>query len=120
MAAPKVAGTCFIKVDSSQLEVSGGVECPLNETVKETKMGSNGPAGYSEVAQLPYVKVTAFVKPDFDIDKIVNGKDITVTAELANGKVYVLSQAYVVGEPALKNDDGTVDLEFNGMKGIWQ
>lgn len=120
MGAPRIAGTCFIKANSTQLEVSGGVECPINKTVRETKMGATGPAGYSEMAQQPYVKVTAFVKPDFDIDLVANSVDLTVTAELANGKVYVLSSAYLVGEAAAKNDDGTVDLEFNGLKGIWQ
>lgn len=116
----RIAGTVFIKVGSSQLEVKGGVEIPLGTVNRETQMGANAPAGYTETAQKPYVKVTSFVKPDFDIDSIINSDDLTVTAELANGKVYVLSQAYTVDEATFKNDDGTVDLEFNGMAGKFQ
>lgn len=119
-SAPRIAGICFVKADSSQFEVSGAVECPLNSVVRETKMGASGVAGFSEMAQKPYIKLTAFVKPDFDIDKVTKSTDLTVTAELANGKVYVLSSAYLVDEATAKNDDGTVDLEFNGIKGIWQ
>ena len=45
---------------------------------------------------------------------------MTITAELANGKVYTLSGAWLEGETSAKGDDGTVDLEFAGLKGIWQ
>lgn len=120
MATPKIAGTVFIKLDGEQLEVSGGVECPISSVMRETKMGPNGPGGYSEMAQLPYIKVSAFLRPEFPREKVTESVDMTITAELANGKVYVLSNAYHVGESAAKNDDGTVDLEFNGATGIWQ
>ncbi|QZP28750.1 phage tail tube protein [Pseudomonas mosselii] len=39
----KVAGTCFVKVDGDQLVITGGVECPLSDTKRETIM----PALYS-------------------------------------------------------------------------
>lgn len=116
----RVAGTCYIKVDGEQLEVSGGVECPLMEVSRETVMGTNGPAGYKETAQRPFVKVTAVFVRDFPMDKVTKGTDMTVTAELANGKVYTLSGAYLVGEPTAKGDDGLTELEFDGKKGQWQ
>ncbi|MNP85429.1 Phage tail tube protein [compost metagenome] len=46
--------------------------------------------------------------------------DSTVTAEFGNGDVYVLSGGYVVGEPSAKGDEGTIDFEWNGIKGVWQ
>jgi hypothetical protein len=45
---------------------------------------------------------------------------MVVTVEFKNGRVYVLSGAYVVGEPAATGDDGKASLEFNGVKGRWQ
>lgn len=116
----RIAGVCYIKVDGEQLEVKGSIETPLSENVKETQMGANGPAGYSEVAQRPYIKGTFFFLDNFPIEKLSTGTDMTITAELANGKTYVLSQAWKEGESAVSNDDGTVELEFSGMKGIWQ
>lgn len=118
--APRIAGICFIKLDGDQLEVSGGVEVPINDTVRETKAGPNGPAGFSEVAVIPSVKVSAFLTPDFPREKVAQSTDMTITAELANGKTYVLSGAFLVGDASAKQDDGTVDLEFNGLKGMWQ
>jgi len=120
MAGPRLAGTCYIKMDGDQLEVKGGIECPITDNVKETLMGANGPAGYSEMAQRPYIKGTFFFNPNFPISSLSSANDLTVTAELSNGKTYVLSEAWVEGEVPAKNDDGTVDLEFSGMKGQWQ
>lgn len=118
--AKRVAGTCYIKVDGEQLEVSGGVECPLAEVKRETVMGVNGAAGYKETAQEPYVKVTAVLVKDFPLTTLQTNTEMTVTAEFPTGRVYTLSGAFLKGEPAAKADDGTTDLEFGGNRGQWQ
>lgn len=116
----KVAGTCYFKVDGEQLEVSGGVEVPLLDVKRETVMGSNGPAGYKETALRPYIKLKAVVNAEFPLAMLQSATEMTATAELANGMVYTLSGAFVEGEPAINNDDGTIDIEFGGKKGIFQ
>lgn len=116
----RVAGICYIKVDGEQLEVSGGVEVPLSDTMRESVMGVAGSAGYKETAQRPFVKVSAIFVAGFPIDKITKGTDMTVTAELPNGRVYTLSGAFLEGEPSAKADDGLIELEFGGKKGQWQ
>lgn len=118
--AKRVAGICYIKVDGEQLEVEGGVECPLMDTSREPVMGTNGLAGYKETALTPYVKLSAIFVPEFPIEKLRDGTDMTVTAEMANGKVYTLSEAFCVGDNAVKGTDGMIDLEFNGKRGIWK
>lgn len=116
----RVAGTCYIKVDGEQLEVSGGVECPINEVTRETVMSATGPAGYKETPQRPFVKLSAILVAGFPREKVAQATDMTVTAEFPNGTAYTLSQAYLEGEATAKADDGTTELEFSGKKGIWQ
>lgn len=116
----KMAGTCYIKVDGEQLAVEGSVEIPLTTVVRETKIGSTGVVGYGETPRAPYVKCSAFLTADFPIDKISSSDDMTVTAELANGWVYTLSQAWLVGEISGSMSDGTTSLEFNGIDGFLQ
>lgn len=118
--AKRVAGIAYIKVDGTQLEVSGGIEVPVGETMRETVKGLSGTAGFKETHRTPFVKLTAIFRDDFPMDKVVKGTDMTVTAEFPNGKVYTLSGAYMVGEPSAKADDGTIELEFEGVKGIFQ
>lgn len=112
----KVAGTTYFKVDGTQLTVTGGAEAPLMDKKRETVY----PGFYKEEELAPYLKVTTIFEPNFPIKTLQNGRDMTATCEFANGKVYVLAGAYQVGEPVAKGDDGTVELEFNGIKGSWQ
>lgn len=112
----KVAGTCYVKVDGTQLTISGAFEAPLTDTTRESVV----PGYYSETERIPYLNVTAVLTPDFPRKQLVEGVDMTIVGEAANGSVYVLSGAYIVDEPAYSGDDGTVDLVFNGRKGIWQ
>ena len=85
--AKRVAGTCYVKCDSAQLEVQGGVECPASDVNRETVMGLAGPAGYKETARAPYIKLTAIATPDFPRKTLADSTDMTITAELANGIV---------------------------------
>lgn len=114
----KTAGTVYIKVDGQQLVITGGVECPTTEVTRETIDGA--PGYYSEKDRTPYVNVDALHTPDFPLDVLAQGTDMTVQAEFANGRTYVLSGAYQVGEPASSGDDGKISLVFNGVQGMWQ
>ena len=108
-----------MNVDGEQLEVSGGIECPIVDIKRETVMGLNGPAGIKETALEPFVKVSTIFMPSFPLATLQSNTEMTITAEYPNGKVYTLSGAFLKGEPAAKGEDGTIELEFGGKKGIW-
>lgn len=112
----KIAGTAYVKVDGAQLTISGGAEAPLMDKKRETVF----PGFFKEEELAPYLKMTALHTPDFPIKALTEGKDMTITCEFNNGKVYVLSGAYLVDEPSSKGDDGTLELQFDGVKGVWQ
>lgn len=112
----RVAGTAYVKVDGAQLTVTGGAEAPLSDVKRETVY----PGFYKEEPVAPHLKMTVIFTPDLPIKTLIEGKDMTVTCEFNNGKVYVLSGAYMVDEPALKGEDGTLELQFDGVKGVWQ
>jgi hypothetical protein len=116
----RIAGTCYIKVDGDQLEVKGGVEIAGMPVTREAVMSTAGVAGFKETVRVPSVKLTAIVGANFPLKKLQEGTDMTVTSELANGMAHTLSSAFLVGDPSIKAEDGEIDLEFNGVKGIWQ
>lgn len=116
----RVAGICYVKVDGQQLSISGGLECPIATVKRENVMDVAGPAGLKETAMEPYIKLSAVFTGDFPLTTLQGGTDMTITAEMPNGKVYTLSGAFIKGETAAKADDGTIDLEFGGSKGVWQ
>ncbi|EGT4280660.1 phage tail tube protein [Cronobacter sakazakii] len=116
----KIAGTCYIKVDGLQLSATGGVELPMNTRLKEDVIALDGSVDYKETHRAPYTKLTAKVPKGFPRDKLISSENMTVTSELANGDVYVLSNAWVNGEMNYNPEDGTVDIEFHGQEGFYQ
>ncbi|MCO7594272.1 MULTISPECIES: phage tail tube protein [Pseudomonas] len=112
----KVAGTVYIKADGTQFTVTGGAEAPLSDKKRE----SVAPGYFKEEDLVPYVAVTVVDDPDLPIAQIMAATDATVTVDFGNGRTYVLSGGYVVDEPAAKGDDGTIDLKWEGTKGVWQ
>jgi hypothetical protein len=112
----KVAGTVYVKVDGTQLTITGGAEAPLMDVKRETIY----PGFFKEEALPPYLKMTTIFEAGFPVKTLVNGRDMTVTCEFNNGRVYVLAGAYLVDEPSFKGDDGTFELQFDGIKGSWQ
>lgn len=115
----KIGGTCYVKVDGAQLELTGGIETPLNTSTKESVVSQSGGVNYTEKHRASYIKGTFVITKDFPIDKIFDSDDMTVTAELANGWVFVLSNAFVAGESNYNAEEGTAELEFNG-EGFYQ
>lgn len=120
MPAKRIAGICFVKVDGEQLSVEGSVECPMMDVKRETVMSMSGAAGYKETSLAPFVKVSVNLVLGFPLEKLQTNTSMTITAELANGTVYTLSDAWINGEPGVKGDDGKTELEFGGLKGQWQ
>lgn len=112
----RVAGTCFFKVDGQQLETT--VEGDLDVTLLKVKRETLKPGFYKETAQIPRMSGTFIFPKKFPKD-VLSRDDLTITAELANGEVVTLQQAYVVDETVVKNADGTVDLAFEGLDALW-
>ncbi|HEJ8089450.1 TPA: phage tail tube protein [Serratia liquefaciens] len=116
----KIAGTCYLKIDGQQLSLTGGIEVPMNTVVRDDVIGLAGDVDHKETHRASYVKGTFKVPKAFPINKLVTSTDMTITAELANGMVYVLGSAWLSGEANHNPEEGTADLEFHGEEGFYQ
>lgn len=118
--ANRIAGICYIKCDGQQFEVKGGVEAPIAPTERVNVMALGGLAGFKETAQRQFIKLSAIFTKDFPISLFRSSTNMTIVAEMANGKAYTLTGAFLEGEITAKGDDGESELEFTGSKGIWR
>lgn len=116
--ANRMAGACYVKVDGEQLYVEGSIEFPLTDVTRETLVSTSGVVGYKETPSIPYVAVSVYIDESFPFATLKNATDMTITAECANGMVYTLQGAALVGDIALNPIDGTTSLRFEGVKGI--
>ena len=92
----------------------------MNRTVNDDIIGLGGSVDRKETHRAAYVKGTFKVPKNFPVSKITSSDEMTITAELANGQVYVLSSAWLHGEANHNAEEGTVDLEFHGEEGDYQ
>ena len=67
--AQKVAGTCYIKVDGTQLTISGGGEAPLMNVKRDTVV----PGYFKEVDKAAWLKFKAVHTPDMPLKLLTTG-----------------------------------------------
>ena len=113
----RLAGTCYFKVDGQQLELQGNLEFPMAKVTRETMASTGGPVGLKETIATPYIAGDFIVTSDFPTETLMESESMTITAECANGMVYTLSDAWLVGDAAFKPVDGTISLRFEGLDG---
>lgn len=110
----KVAGTAFIKVDGQQLALAGSLTVDPTLVEREGLTGLSGVVGYKENNMVPSIEMEVFVTQDTNLKVLKDATDVTVTAELANGKVFSLRNAWLASRIAMNAAEGTASLKFEG------
>lgn len=122
--SPRIAGVAYLKVNADQTQnVSGPIrQLPLrgNFTVspstyeKAMLAGQDYVHGYSEVPRVPFIEGDVSLIPELSVVDVANMLNITVTAELANGRVYTLTEAVCTAAFELNARDGLMRVRFEG------
>jgi len=116
----RIAGTAYIKVDGNQYTLAGTLTVSPDILTREGLAGLSGVAGYKETPRVPFIEGEFFATENLSLPALQAITNATVTAELANGKTYVLRNAWTAGARELNAAEGTVSVRFEGMEGIEQ
>lgn len=90
----------------------------MNRTVNDDIIGLDGSVDRKETHRAPYVKGTFKVPKNFPVSKITSSDEMTITAELANGQVYVLSSARCTVKRTIMPKKARLILSSTVKKGI--
>jgi hypothetical protein len=112
-----VGGIATLRVNGTQLSAKGDFTYMLGEPRRETVLGSDRPHGFREVPQTAYIEGTITDKGDIDLRALFRLKDATITLDLANGKTFVLSEAWYAGDGTVSTGEGEVPVRFEGLAG---
>jgi hypothetical protein len=113
MSAP-ILGIARIKVNGELLESMPGASMQMGGlVVKEVKVGHRpyGPVYEYRPGKLSCTIVAKEATPIEDIRKLFQG---LILFEGDNSITYKCSNAYLMGDPKLKDGDGEIELEFEG------
>lgn len=117
MAANRIAGVAFFKVNGTQYQLRGNLTLNVDEFEREGVAGMDGVHGFTEKPIVPFIAGDFSDSAGLSLQEIAALTDVTVQADLANGKSYILRNAWAAQSRELNASEGTVAIRFEGMKG---
>lgn len=112
----RVGGLLFVKVNGVQFKAKAtSFTYNLGSNKKEGIVGVDSVHGYKELPVLPFFEGTITDDAALDVKSLIGQNDVTVTAELANGKVFVLRNAWFAGDTDITTEEGEIPFRFEGL-----
>lgn len=114
----RIAGIAFLKVNGDQFPLRGNFIVSPSPTERTGIAGQNGVHGFIELPRVPFIEGDISLTADVSMDVVDAVTDATITAELANGHVYVLRNAWTKSAQELNTNDGMSRIRWEGMECI--
>lgn len=111
-----IAGTAFVKVDGNMIPLKGNLTVSPSPVERTGIAGQDYVHGYQELPRVPYIECDVSTLPEISLEALDNITDATVTADLINGKTYVLRNAWTKGPLDLNTHDGMFRIRFEGVE----
>jgi len=113
--AQRIAGIAFLKVDGALYPLRGNFTVSPSAIERAGIAGQDYIHGYSELPRLPVVSGDVSLVPELSMTDVEGVTNATVTAELANGKTYVLREAWCTSALELNTREGQTRITFQGV-----
>lgn len=94
-----LAGTAYVTIDGKSYTLVGELGYRVSQGTRETLKGMDGIHGYKETPTEGMIKGAFRDSGTLSVKTLADASDITVVAELANGKTIVGRNMWRAGEP---------------------
>jgi hypothetical protein len=111
----RIAGIAYLKVDGDLYPLRGNFTVSPSPTERTGLAGQDYVHGFQELPRVPYIEGDVSTTPEISWEDVALIFDSTVTAELANGKVYTLYQAWCRNAFELNTREGQARVRFEGV-----
>lgn len=112
-----IAGVAYIKVDGYQYALKGNLTISIDAFERAGVAGMDGVHGYTEKPRVPFIEADFSDIGGLSLSALSGVCNSTVTVELANGKVYLLRNAWTSTARELNGEEGSVTTRFEGLRG---
>ena len=109
------SGILFVKVDGVQRDIIGDWTYNFGGPKREAEMGPDRVHGYKETVQNPFVEGEIRDARGLSVVELINITNSTITMELANGKVFVLRQAWWAADGDIGTEEANIQARFEGL-----
>lgn len=114
MADQRRAGLLQLKVGGVIFDAKGNFSYNLGGVKREAIIGVDTVHGFKETVQVPYIEGAITDRGSLDLKSLVDGTDLTVTVDLANGKTIVLRSAWWAGEGTASTEEAEIPVRWEG------
>lgn len=113
--ANALAGVAYLAIDGATYAISGQASYRPSAATRESLMGQDGYHGFKEMPMPGRISMTGRDSGAVSVQLLAAASDVTVTLELANGKVIVGRNMVRVGEPVeVNSEEGTFEIAWEG------
>src|SRR5262245_38791578 len=113
--AQRFAGIAFLMIDGNQYPLRGNFTVSPSAVERTMIAGQDGVHGYQELPRVPYIEGDISTTPDVNLEDIESQVDVTVVAQLANGKQYTLAGATCKASLEANTRDGQARVRWEGL-----
>jgi hypothetical protein len=110
----RLAGVIQLQVNGELFDAKGAFSYNLGLPKREAIVGADRVHGYKEMPQVAFIEGETTDRGALDLGKLVKMTGVTVTLQLANGKVIVLRDGWFAGEGTGNTEEGNIALRFEG------
>lgn len=110
-----LAGTAYVTVDGLTVMVEGSFKYKPSRVKRETLTGMDGVHGYKEKPVAGSISMSLRDSRGTSVLGFNNQTNVTVVAQLANGKTVIGSGMWTVDEQEVDSEDAKFDVKWEGL-----
>lgn len=111
----RIAGIAFVKVDGAQYPLKGNFTVSPSPVERAGIAGQDYVHGFAENPRVPFIEGDISLTPEVSIETLDAIVNATIVAELANGKSYILREAWTKSAHELNTKEGQVKVRWEGV-----
>lgn len=110
-------GIIQVQVNGVLYDAKGDFDVNLGSPKRSAIIGSSGVHGFKEEPQPASAKGKFTDRGNLDLKTLTTLEDATLTIQAANGKTYVLRNAWYSGDGTVNTGEGEINAEFEATDG---
>lgn len=115
MATNMIAGTAYLSIDGRNVQLVGEFSYRPTQSNNETLTGMDGVHGLKATPAPGMIKAKLRDSGAISIADLANATDVTVVAQLANGKTVIGRNMWRAGEPVeVDTEDASFNIQWEG------
>ena len=111
----RIGGVATLTIDGQQYALRGNMKVVPSTVKREGIAGQDAVHGYTEMPIVPSIEGDFSTLPGLSLQTLENVVDSTVIAALANGKTYVLTDAWTESAFEIETAEGKFSAKFEGL-----